>query len=212
MHDFDYGFDWLETMDALPNCPWKRFADLWSYACGRLARTAPRRSKAVQRAEHSLAVARIVHDFAKDQMWPRWKRDTAIAAALLHDVEKFSFSSWHEVAAEGFIMRNADELEELLPEKCAVDFGKVADAVFLHRSKWKPWLTEMLEEDDLDAFDIAVILRAADKLSHAGREEKALKVFGDALAVLEKSPQFGFMFFLHYRSVWCNFALERLPS
>ena len=176
----------IENIPWFPSCRWSRFNRLWDCICDRLERTSSSYYYAKYRARHSLNVAELVDTFAKEQGWPRWKRDTAVVAALLHDCEKFRHPKWHEVAAAQYIERKSEKLESLLPNKCSVEFAIVAEAVCLHAGEWRPQLAAMLQEDDIDGFDGAGILRIADKLAHPGREYKAYDAVEDTMSVLRK--------------------------
>lgn len=181
---------------AMPNCPWKRFSYLWNEIVDHLIATAPTHADAVNRAEHTLDVARIVHRFAKAEGWCRRMRNTAIIAALLHDLHKFDTYSYHELAAAEFVRSHRRWLDSCIPYGEKVKWTKAAFAIELHAGAWKYGLREMLEKDDFDAFEIAVLLRIADKLAHGGsRAWKAWDVLKDADAVLKRSrrifPFFG---------------------
>ena len=179
-------FSSSKNISSYPPCRWNRFHRLWDYICDQLEQTASIHFYAKHRARHILNVAELVDAFSKKQDWPRWKRDTAVVAALLHDCEKFRHPKWHEVAAAQYIERKSKKLESLLPNRCDVEFTMVIDAVYLHSGEWRPQLATMLQKGNLNGFDIAVILRIADKLAHPGREYKAYNAAEDAMRVLRK--------------------------
>lgn len=178
--------DLFESMSpAMPSCPWKRFSCLWDEITDHLTKTAPTYSDAVNRAEHILDVAHIVNCFAKVEGWSRRKRNTAITAALIHDFSKFDCDDSHAIAAARYVYQNRSTLDDRIPYGEKIWWKKAAFAIALHSGRWKFGLRELLTDNDFDAFEIAVLLRIADKLAHGGsRARKAWNALKDADAVL----------------------------